>query len=91
MLLTPSVFKVLARQSFGSVGISSLRRGKGGREEEGGRRKKINQTYSVPHVHYSFSPMDNIAPYPGLETSHVMRMYSIVKHTDTPCYGCGLP
>ena len=35
--------------------------------------------------------IDNIAPYLGLETSHVMRIYSIVKHADIRCYGDGLP
>ena len=36
--------------------------------------------------------IDNIASsVPGLETSHVMRISSIVKRADTPCYGRGLP
>ena len=32
--------------------------------------------------------IDNIAPYPGLETSHVMRMYSMRADTPFTVVGC---
>ena len=59
-LLIPSVFKVLVRQMVIRVCGHLKSRKEGGVRKEEGERKKIIQTYSVPHIfallHSSLSP-----------------------------------